>query len=993
MLGYFHLTQTMDLSTIQSSSNWGSEATNVNDNFQKVGTEVDKLRGITEGLSSGQVTLGSKNNLTELNAVTSPAKGDRYIVLDQINPDNNLPYYFVWSGTAWVNTGETIINADAVTSSELADYAKTETTEGIVVRTADGTVPEVDTTLFARQSDMDLLIEKAGKSVTYNASNTTSTANEYYSSSNTILTSSNWTRFAPVRVQGDVLVHYEGGLYGNTAGIVVTDVNDNMLQFFSGGLNTFKNTVDFTSHPDAYWIKAGVLKVNTWGTPLTFKLTTTVQEDTVLVVTKTEFEPVAEQAAQVDSIQDTIDTKLVITGITGEQIIYNDTDLTWTDNSYYNSSGNTGASANWRRVSSPLAILPNANVTLEGGWLSTTAGCAIKNSSGVVVQFITSGITSGDPVEKLEFVSHPDADTILICSMKQPRVFPFYANINTGRAEKYFVTPIPYFDVLVKVLLQGSDYTYIGLAKPDMDMPTAPSANDAYFCVESGSFWGLSDVISGSLVYWDGTAWNVIQFPFSSGGSGGEIPEDADYDVVILGGGAGGVSAAYALKDSGLKVALIEQDATLGGTHLNAWINIYATTPPPPFLQGVVSDLMTNGYARYVNGSYEEFTSDELANITYENTYLREEFTGIPEANITLDVEGTANKYKSDLQGTIALLMEATLTSATSENGYVRSVTYTKGGTSTTITGKYFIDASANDVLLDLVGGTRLQGEDAMNEFQAEYGFTEAHGTTNSSTVCNCPTMMYRITEGTEDLSGIVAAFANDAGPYYSPDKTLIYINSVAYLLNTGYEVILNGEAATRANMDPKTLQHWKTIKNGGSSRFADLDFPNKKYDSAAPKLGIRETYRAKTERLLNENHLYTRVSSTNIKEGGNLDKKIAVGNHIFDIHGTNNVSSVNQTYINANRKPYGVPYGALIPKDVKNLFVASRGAGMTHVAAASFRLIKDVMQLGWAAGHAAKICVNSKLINTRAVDVDILQNENNTDFINTVTHLEGLMS
>ena len=44
---------------------------------------------------------------------------------------------------------------------------------------------------------------------------------------------------------------------------------------------------------------------------------------------------------------------------------------------------------------------------------------------------------------------------------------------------------------------------------------------------------------------------------------------DADYDVVVLGGGPGGYSAAFAAADQGLKTAIIERYATLGGVCLN----------------------------------------------------------------------------------------------------------------------------------------------------------------------------------------------------------------------------------------------------------------------------------------------------------------------------------------------------------------------------------------------------------------------------------------
>ncbi|MDO5070785.1 MAG: dihydrolipoyl dehydrogenase [Neisseria zoodegmatis] len=44
---------------------------------------------------------------------------------------------------------------------------------------------------------------------------------------------------------------------------------------------------------------------------------------------------------------------------------------------------------------------------------------------------------------------------------------------------------------------------------------------------------------------------------------------DAEYDVVVLGGGPGGYSAAFAAADQGLKTAIVERYATLGGVCLN----------------------------------------------------------------------------------------------------------------------------------------------------------------------------------------------------------------------------------------------------------------------------------------------------------------------------------------------------------------------------------------------------------------------------------------
>lgn len=47
------------------------------------------------------------------------------------------------------------------------------------------------------------------------------------------------------------------------------------------------------------------------------------------------------------------------------------------------------------------------------------------------------------------------------------------------------------------------------------------------------------------------------------------MPEDLDYDVIVIGGGPGGYTAAIRASQLGLACALIEKDATFGGTCLN----------------------------------------------------------------------------------------------------------------------------------------------------------------------------------------------------------------------------------------------------------------------------------------------------------------------------------------------------------------------------------------------------------------------------------------
>ena len=93
----------------------------------------------------------------------------------------------------------------------------------------------------------------------------------------------------------------------------------------------------------------------------------------------------------------------------------------------------------------------------------------------------------------------------------------------------------------------------------------------------------------------------------------------------------------------------------------------------------------------------------------------------------------------------------------------------------------------------------------------------------------------------------------------------------------------------------------------------------------------------------------------------------VATTDHAVDIHG--HKGKLHEV----PNGPYGVPYRCLLPLGVKNLFIASRAASFSHVAASSCRLSRTIMTLGQAAGNAAALCVKHH-ISPREVDVKELQ-------------------
>ena len=89
----------------------------------------------------------------------------------------------------------------------------------------------------------------------------------------------------------------------------------------------------------------------------------------------------------------------------------------------------------------------------------------------------------------------------------------------------------------------------------------------------------LGDKVSEGSVILTLEAANVASTPSPASGRGGEQPApaaasysgntDVDCDVLVLGGGPGGYSAAFRAADLGLKVVVVERYATLGGVCLN----------------------------------------------------------------------------------------------------------------------------------------------------------------------------------------------------------------------------------------------------------------------------------------------------------------------------------------------------------------------------------------------------------------------------------------
>jgi hypothetical protein len=275
--------------------------------------------------------------------------------------------------------------------------------------------------------------------------------------------------------------------------------------------------------------------------------------------------------------------------------------------------------------------------------------------------------------------------------------------------------------------------------------------------------------------------------------------------------------------------------------------------------------------------------------------------------------------------------------------------------------------------LLQLAGGTVVYGEDSKTRYQVSHGFTEPSAPDSNNNKMNPPTLYYRIRQGEENLDDVEISFSAGGDTYENTYETRKLINNSQYMGITGYNVIERGEDYIYNWLSQHLIQQWKKLITVYPERYAGY-----RYEQCAYKVGIREGYRAICERMLSENDLYVRISDAAFEAQNSLDLPIAVGAHGYDVHYD---STIDSSYINSRIVPYAVKYGSIIPVGFKNLYIASRGAGFTHIGAASFRLIKDISSIGYFAGMAAIDYVNNERSDVRNVNVTSLYSRDKTDF------------
>lgn len=437
-------------------------------------------------------------------------------------------------------------------------------------------------------------------------------------------------------------------------------------------------------------------------------------------------------------------------------------------------------------------------------------------------------------------------------------------------------------------------------------------------------------------------------------------------EVCVIGGGSGGSGAALAAARAGAKVVLLERESILGGTATCAMVNVWR---PCTGGYGIPFDLF-------------QAMADDPLGVTMPDAVDRDAFYAKSQLGPRL-IKGKNVKRGSsvcfepramdfavrqmlDATGRCQTLLATTFCRAHVAGDAIRCVEAWFAGKRLEIEADVFIDSTADgDVCAD-TGCEYHLGEDPRSRYD------EPHAPEQPKLRLNGLTLCYRITDtGVRQRpylpDGVKAGSCPLSACFDRMPNGDFVINVPGMIAGNAIVCMEHSELMRAAHR--RVLAHLHALQQLPPDDPWGGKAPGKGWGTwaitaIAPRIGVRETRRIVTDYMLNENDC---VGGLPQQRHADI---VAIADHHVDIHG----GKVSQS-IPFPDGPFGVPFRCLLPKGVKNLLVASRAAGFSHVAAGAVRLQRTIMTLGQAAGNAAATAARQR-IAVRQVDIVELQSQ-----------------
>ena len=409
-----------------------------------------------------------------------------------------------------------------------------------------------------------------------------------------------------------------------------------------------------------------------------------------------------------------------------------------------------------------------------------------------------------------------------------------------------------------------------------------------------------------------------------------EIPVIAETDVLVVGGGPGGVCAGIMAARNGVKTLLVERYGCLGGMAVFGEVT--------PFMRSHVNDRALDRPV-YVDWCRQMrlYRSDEV-----NRKFPFDENTA---AGMVSKDEAMLAMEDLLLEAGARIIYHHTLVDVIMEDGRIAAAVFHSKSGYCAVQAKIFIDSTGDGDLAVLAG--------APFEFGNEDGFCQPMTTCFKLAGVDRSRMPDRA--GINAIYDRIKAEGKIECPrenvlwFLTPEEDVIHFNTTRIIKKSA----INGLELSEAEIEGR-----RQVR-----QFVDFlrryvpGFEQARIHSIAHHVGVRES-----RRILGL--IYQ--TAEDFKKAAKYPDGVVKANYPIDIHNPSGTGTVMQ-HMELNDW-YEIRYGTLVPRNSRNLLMGCRSISLDHALHSSARVMPPVCSIGQAAGMAAALCVKK---NTQPSELD----------------------
>ncbi len=427
------------------------------------------------------------------------------------------------------------------------------------------------------------------------------------------------------------------------------------------------------------------------------------------------------------------------------------------------------------------------------------------------------------------------------------------------------------------------------------------------------------------------------------------IPELDEVDVLVIGGGPSGISAAIAAARLGVRVRLVERYGFLGG-------NLTA---------GLVGPCMTSysldGSEQLIRGVFEEFVQNmmEVGGAMHPSKVP----AGSPYSGFIVYGHDKVTPFEPEAAKIVAqrmcveagvdlllhtMVVDAIVDDPDIANPRVLGVVCAGKGGLRAARARVVVDCSADGDVAHYAGVHTRHGRDSDGLAQPQTLFFRIQNVDDAAVEA----YVAAHPEDFRPYASIVAA-ATAAGRFPAPRRGIGLYKTMepgVWRINTGRVLKLNGADSgelTKAEMQGRE----QTMALLRFFREELPGFENAELRDTATQIGVRETRRIEGDYEL---------TLDDLRSGRAFDDVVALCGYPLDIHDpAGSGGGTAESLPTAN--VYQIPYRVMVPRRHDGLLVSGRAVSATHEALSAIRVMPPCFALGQAAGVAAALSIGNR--------------------------------